>query len=118
MAELLTCQLLIAHTQLRQHKRIIKRNFFQMIVASGRAAMSGSHVGLQQQTFLSVLSVRNLATYFAGSQYITWLSLKEVFTSIAGIRPFFEIVIRRILHHVIVRRLLIGIAPLLILAAP
>ena len=30
------------------------------------------------------LQVRSLATYLAGSQYITWLSLNEVFTSIAG----------------------------------
>jgi hypothetical protein len=29
-------------------------------------------------------SSRRRATYFAGSQYITWLSLIEVFTSIAG----------------------------------
>ena len=32
----------------------------------------------------SVFSVRSLATYFAGSQYITWLSLKLVVTRIAG----------------------------------
>src|SRR4051812_12506202 len=36
----------------------------------------------------SVFNVRSLATYFAGSQYITWLSLSEVSTSIAGYAPF------------------------------
>ena len=34
--------------------------------------------------FVSVFSVRSFATYFAGSQYMTWLSLKEVFTRIDG----------------------------------
>src|SRR5688572_5124671 len=34
--------------------------------------------------FESVLYVRSLATHFAGSWYITWLSLNDVFTSIAG----------------------------------
>jgi hypothetical protein len=32
----------------------------------------------------SVFSARSRATYFAGSQYITWLSLNEVFTSMVG----------------------------------
>jgi hypothetical protein len=31
-----------------------------------------------------VSSARSFATYLAGSQYMTWLSLKEVFTSIVG----------------------------------
>ena len=35
-------------------------------------------------TLLSVFSVRSFATYLAGSQYITWLSWSEVFTSMAG----------------------------------
>ena len=39
---------------------------------------------LRSSGLSSVFSVRSLATYFAGSQYITWLSLNEVFTSIAG----------------------------------
>ena len=34
--------------------------------------------------FVSVFSVRIRATYFAGSQYITWLSLSDVFTRIVG----------------------------------
>ena len=34
--------------------------------------------------FASVFSVRIFATYFAGSQYITWLSLSPVFAKIAG----------------------------------
>src|SRR4051812_21382850 len=35
----------------------------------------------------SVFNVRSLATYLAGSQYITWLSLSDVSTSIAGYAP-------------------------------
>ena len=32
----------------------------------------------------SVFTVRNRATYLAGSQYMTWLSLNDVFTRSAG----------------------------------
>ena len=39
---------------------------------------------LSKSGFASVLRVRSFAMYLAGSQYITWLSLKEVLTSIAG----------------------------------
>ena len=39
----------------------------------------------------SVLRVRSLATYFAGSQYITWLSLRPVVTNIAGYAPGFRL---------------------------
>src|SRR5450755_128313 len=35
-----------------------------------------------------VFNVRSRATYFAGSQYITWLSLKLVVTRIAGYARF------------------------------
>jgi hypothetical protein len=35
-----------------------------------------------------VFSVRRRATYLAGSQYITWLSLKLVVTSMAGYARF------------------------------
>jgi hypothetical protein len=36
----------------------------------------------------SVFTVRRRATYLAGSQYMTWLSLKLVVTSIAGYARF------------------------------
>ena len=39
---------------------------------------------LSSSGLASVLTERSLATYFAGSQYITWLSWSEVSTSIAG----------------------------------
>ncbi len=39
---------------------------------------------LKMSGFWSVFTVRSFATYLAGSQYMTWLSSKEVLTSIAG----------------------------------
>src|SRR6516164_5042970 len=38
----------------------------------------------RRRTLSSVFNVRSFATYFAGSQYITWLSLNEVRTSRDG----------------------------------
>src|SRR5262245_40532846 len=47
---------------------------------------------LKSSTFESVFRVRSLATYFAGSQYMTWLSWSDVLTRIAGYAPLLRFV--------------------------
>ena len=69
---------------LRQDEGVVEGDLAQEVVAPRRAAVSRGHVDLEEQRVPSVLSVRSLATYLAGSQYITWLSLSEVLTRIAG----------------------------------
>ena len=70
---------------LPEHPGVFEGLVVQAVVAAGGAAVArGVHLDLQQSGLLSVFSVRSRATYLAGSQYITWLSLKLVVTSIAG----------------------------------
>ena len=56
---------------------------------SGRMRRRGPHSCWcgAAATVSSCLRVRSFATYLAGSQYITWLSLSDVLTSMAGIAP-------------------------------
>src|SRR5580700_5204749 len=49
---------------------------------------AGSILILSSRGLVSVFNVRSLATYLAGSQYITWLSLKLVVTRMAGYARF------------------------------
>ena len=64
---------------------VVERELAQRIVAAGGAAVAGRHVDLEQQRRArAVFSARSLATHLAGSQYITWLSLSEVRTRMAG----------------------------------
>jgi len=59
---------------------VVQCNLLQVVVAPARAAVACC-ICYQQHIFSSVLRVRSLATYLAGSQYITWLSWSEVFTA-------------------------------------
>src|SRR5205814_196142 len=70
------CWLLTAYPQLRQHERIIERDLFQVIVASGRAAMAGSHVGLEQQDVLVGLERAQLGHVF-GRFPVHYLAIVE-----------------------------------------
>ena len=72
------------YSQFSQQESVVKGDLFQVVIAAAGAAVARLHIGHEQQRLLSVFSVRNLATYFAGSQYITWLSCRLVFTNIAG----------------------------------
>ena len=76
---------LLRNPHLTQQPRILERLVLQPVIAPRCPAVpAGSIFIFSSSGFSSVFTVRIRATYFAGSQYITWLSLKLLVTSIAG----------------------------------
>jgi len=58
---------------------LIQRSLGANIIAPEAPPMSRTHVGFHSSGFEWFFSGAFLQTYFAGSQYITWLSFSPVF---------------------------------------